>query len=134
MALSADRMTDERDGVQLNLPVAASTRIYAGGMTALNSSGYAVPAAATATLTVVGRAEEQVDNSTGAAGDLDIAVKHGVFRYQNSTSTDLITRAEIGDTCYVVDDETVAKTDNSAARPAAGTVVDVDALGVWVRI
>ena len=34
--------------------------------------------------------------------------------------------------CYVVDDETVAKTNGTNTRSRAGVVVDVDAQGVWV--
>ena len=47
---------------------------------------------------------------------------------------DLIARAEIGDTCFAVDDQTVAKTDGSESRSAAGIIRDVDAQGVWVEI
>ena len=32
----------------------------------------------------------------------------------------------------MVDDQTVAKTDGTGTRSAAGVVVNVDALGVWV--
>jgi hypothetical protein len=47
----------------------------------------------------------------------------------------LITRAEIGDDCYIVDDSTVAKTNPGGnTRSVAGKIVDVDAKGVWVRI
>lgn len=33
-----------------------------------------------------------------------------------------------------MDDQTVAKTDNSAARSPAGVVEDVEDAGVWVRM
>ena len=39
----------------------------------------------------IGRAEERVDNSGGNAGDLDIRVREGIFRWANSASTDEIT-------------------------------------------
>ena len=52
----------------------------------------------------------------------------------NSAAGDAITRAEIGDVCYIVDDETVAKTNGTSTRSAAGTIRDVDAQGVWVEI
>ena len=48
--------------------------------------------------------------------------------------TDLIAKADIGAICYVVDNQTVAKTDNSTARKAAGKIIDVDADGVWVEV
>jgi hypothetical protein len=61
-----------------------------------------------------------------------------VFRWDNSTGNEAVTRAQIGDACYIVDDQTVAKTDgaagqNPATRSPAGTVVDLDDDGVWVR-
>ncbi|RYY25234.1 MAG: hypothetical protein EOP62_14325 [Sphingomonadales bacterium] len=112
--------------------VAASTKILQGTFVALNAAGYLVPMSAATTLIAQGRAEETVDNTAGAAGDLSCLVKPGIFRWANSASTDTITIAELGDTAYGVDNQTVAKTDGSSARSAAGKIVDVDAQGVWV--
>ncbi len=42
--------------------------------------------------------------------------------------------ADIGKLCFIVDDCTVAKTNGSATRSRAGTVEDVDASGVCVRL
>jgi len=39
----------------------------------------------------------------------------------------------LGKTCYIVDDETVAKTNGTNTRSAAGTVVGVESDGVWVQ-
>ncbi|MFW5838256.1 MAG: hypothetical protein ACOCVM_09605 [Desulfovibrionaceae bacterium] len=133
-ALTKDRDTKERDGVLFVFPVAAASALHAGGMAALDASGNAVPASADAALTVVGRVEEAVDNTAGAAGDQSVHVKRGVFCFANSSAGDEITRADIGEDCYVVDDQTVAKTSDTNARPKAGVVMDVDAAGVWVRI
>ena len=58
----------------------------------------------------------------------------GVFRFENSSAGDAITRAEIGDDCYIVDDQTVAKTDGTDTRSLADKVDDVDANGVWVKV
>ncbi|KAK0329991.1 hypothetical protein LTR94_034588, partial [Friedmanniomyces endolithicus] len=60
-------------------------------------------------------------------------VKKGQFRWANSAAADAITRAEIGDPAYIVDDQTVAKTNGGATRSVAGTIRDVDAQGVWVE-
>lgn len=132
-ALTKDRNTKRRDGVQFSDPVAASTKIYAGSIVCINASGYAVPGSTSATLKARGVAQEQVDNSAGSAGDRRVESRRGVFPFANSTSADEITRAEIGSTCYIVDDQTVAKTSNSSARSAAGIVRDVDSDGVWVE-
>lgn len=46
---------------------------------------------------------------------------------------DAIALADIGSDCYIVDDQTVAKTSGSATRSVAGKIFDVDAAGVWVN-
>ncbi|MCK9468199.1 MAG: hypothetical protein M0Q49_02175 [Porticoccaceae bacterium] len=133
-ALTKDRNTPKRIGEVFHLPVAASKKIFAGSLVMLNATGYATPGATATGQVCAGRANEQVDNSAGADGDLFVDVEQGVFQFANSASADEITAAEIGDTCYIVDDQTVAKTDGTSTRSAAGKVVGVDADGVWVRM
>ncbi len=133
-ALTADRATPERAGDEFSYPVAASVICRAGGIAALNASGNVLPAITNTTLVCVGRFEETVDNLAGTAGVVSARVKRGVFRYANSGGGDAITAAEIGDVCYLVDDQTVAKTNGTSTRSAAGTVVAVDSAGVWVRM
>jgi len=132
-ALTADRNTPRRDGESISLPVAASKKIYAGALVARDASGYATPGATATTLLGVGRAEAQADNSSGAAGAISVDVERGVFRFANSSGADEITRADIGGDCYIVDDQTVAKTNGTSTRSVAGKVFDVDSSGVWVR-
>jgi hypothetical protein len=134
MALTKDRNTHSRDGELFNVPMAAAANVYAGGIVMLNATGYATPGAAATGQICAGRAEEHVDNSAGADGDLTITVRSGVFKFANSASTDEITAAEVGDDCYIVDDQTVAKTDGTSTRSVAGKVVGVDSDGVWVRM
>lgn len=133
MALISDRNTPFRDGHNVVHPMAATKKIYAGSLVALNASGYAVPGATATTLIAVGRAEAQVDNSSGGNGDKSITVRRGVFRFANS-GADAVTRTEIGKSCYIVDDQTVAKTDGTGTRSVAGKVIDLDSAGVWVEI
>ncbi|SDU82171.1 hypothetical protein [Pseudomonas sihuiensis] len=133
-ALTKDRNTPRRDGVQFNDPVAASTRIFAGSLACLNAAGFSVPGSTSTTLKARGRAEEHVDNRDGADGALRIEIRRGVFRFSNSASADEITRADIGNTAYIVDDQTVAKTSATNTRSVAGIIRDVDEAGVWVEI
>jgi len=136
MALTQDRNTPEiapNLSLLRVLPVKGGEVIYAGGMVALNADGYAVRAAANPDLKVLGRAEEAVDNTSGADGDVFVKIKTGIFRYENATGDDEILKKHIGDECYVVDDETVARTDGDGNRPVAGKVFDVDNEGVWVK-
>jgi len=131
-ALTTDRETPRRSGDIVTLPAAASVKLYAGALGARDASGNATPGATATTLRGVGRVREQVDNSTGLAGALNVNLEKGIFRWGNSSSTDAITTADIGNDCYIVDDQTVAATSGSNTRSVAGKVFDVDSLGVWV--
>lgn len=132
MALTQDRNTPEREARLVPHPVAAAKKIYAGSLVVLNASGYAEPGSTATTLIAVGRAENQVDNSGGANAAKTITVRRGVFLFANSA--DAVTRTEIGKSCYVVDDYSVAKTNGSSTRSVAGKVIDVSSEGVWVEI
>ena len=130
-ALTADRDTKERSGSKLSLPVAASVTCYAGGLAARDGNGRATPGATATTLRGVGRFAEQVTNGT-TAGAVNVEIEKGIFRFNNSTSTDAITAANIGADCYIVDDQTVALSNGSSSRSVAGKIFDVDSSGVWV--
>lgn len=132
-ALTGDRNTPEREANDRFLPVAAATQIHLGALVALNA-GNAVPGATATGRPTVGVAREAVDNSAGAAGEKSVKVRRGTYRFNNSAAGDAITAADIGSTCYVVDDQTVAKTDGTSTRSAAGEVFDVDDQGVWVTV
>ena len=133
MALTADRNTEMKDGELIGVPMAASAKVFAGGITVANASGYGAPGSTATGLTFLGRAEESVDNSSGANGAANVMVRRKkAFKWANS-ATDAVTQAELGKTCYIEDDQTVAKTDGTGARSACGTVVGVDSDGVWVE-
>jgi len=133
-ALATDRNTPRIDGDLFDYPVLAAAKIFAGAIVVLDAAGWAKPAVTATGLVPVGRAEKLADNTGGANGAITVTARRGVFRYANSAAGDQITQAEIGDTCYLVDDQTVAKTDGTATRSAAGKVEHVDTVGVWVRI
>lgn len=133
-ALTQDRNTPRLEGGVYEAGVAAATKLYGGSLGCFNAAGYLVPGATATTLKAAGRIEKQVDNSTGAAGDKNAKFRPGIFRFANSASTDLITIADVGTDCYIVDDQTVAKTSGSNTRSIAGKIVQVDSLGVWVKV
>lgn len=133
-ALTAPRPTPRREGNRFSRAVAADTVIYQGALVALTAAGLATPGAVATTLTADGMAVQTADNTDGAAGAIAVEVEKGVFQFGNSAAADAITAAEIGDAAYIVDDQTVAKTSGTSTRSIAGTIVDVDAQGVWVRI
>lgn len=128
MALSDDRDTQELKGVGAT---AAFTMLndavtYAGGMLAIDYTGETQPAADTAGLRVIGCTPLGKDN---ADDGLTQVPARGIFCYANS-STSPVTRAMIGEPCYVEDDQTVAG--KTSAYVPAGLVHDVDTDGVWV--
>lgn len=133
-ALTADRDTSRRENILRNFPVKGATRLFAGSLVCLDATGFAVKGAVSTTLKAVGRAEEQVDNTAGADGALRVQVASGVFRFANSAAADLITLADVDAACFIVDDQTVAKTNGTATRSQAGIIRDVDAGGVWVEV
>ena len=110
----------------------AAVKVYAGGLAVIGTDGYARPGRVSTTDRAVGRFEEQVDNSGGAAGDLLANVLTGEFKWDNSSAGDLITQAFVAKPCYVVDDHTVAATDGTGTRSLAGIVTRVETDGVWV--
>jgi hypothetical protein len=120
-ALSKDRATAYREGVEVEFPVAASTKIYAGSLVCVNTGGFAVPAADTSGYTFVGVAQEQVDNNSGSAGDKVVRVRRtGVFEFDAAN----LAQAMVGQPMFAVDDQTFAD--------AAGATNDVK-VGVLVK-
>lgn len=132
MALITDRMTVLRDGEVVSVPVAAGVKCFAGGMAVLDG-GYAKPGGTATGLVYFGSFNEFMDNTGGAAGDKEVLVRrHLAHRWENSP-TDPVTQADVGSDCYIVDDETVARTNGTNTRSKAGLIIGVDADGVWVE-
>jgi hypothetical protein len=128
-ALTSDRFTDRKLGGRENLrnfPVAAATQIYKGALVALNSSGNLVPGSASTTLTAVGTALENINNSAGLSGALRCEVSTAPAGFVTATGGgDDIAGDDIGAACFIVDDQTVALTDGTGTRSPAGTVFDI---------
>lgn len=135
-ALTKNRNTPSRGETRGRraYPVAASVHCFAGAIAVLNSSGYALPATTATGRIALGRFAAEADNSAGAAGDVSVEVERGIFRFANSADADELTAADIGKACYLVDDQTVAKTSATNTRSIAGYIDEVDDSGVWVLI
>lgn len=132
-AQTEGRNTPYRSGVDFVDPVAAASLIYEGALYCLNAAGDAVPGSTALNLTARGVAQVRADNSGGAAGDISVSGRAGIFRFNND-GVDTVDRTHIGGSAYIVDDNVVASTDGTGTRSAAGTIVDVDADGVWVKV
>jgi len=112
--------------------------IWTGAIVVLDG-GKAAPARSAVGLTVLGVARDTVDNRTFPT-DLyghmrRVSVVSGVAQYENSRATDEITGADVGHTCFLVDDRTLARTDGGGKRSPAGTVHEVGHdRRVWVDL
>src|SRR5512135_2827486 len=106
-ALTRDRATSYREGLEVEFPVAAATKIYAGSMVCVNAAGFAVPATDTSGYRFVGVALEQVDNGSGTDGGKMVRLRRaGVFEFDAAS----LAQAKVGDDMYAVDDQTFADT------------------------
>jgi len=119
-------------GVLIEYGVAASQKIYQGALVALNSAGYAIPAADTASTTVVGVAESTVNSGT-TAGEDKIIVRRGAVHAFANDATNALTIADAGKVCYVKDDQTV-QDDGAANDIKAGVMLQLDGSDVWVHV
>lgn len=134
-ALSAERSVSRKgDGDSATIPVITlgvktATTIYKGALVCIdNTTGYAVPGAVATTLIAVGVATKTVVNA-GASGSVTVDVMRGVFPFANH-GADLIVQADCGKTVFIVDDQTVAKTNGTATRSNAGVFWGFDEAGL----
>lgn len=131
VALTADRNTPELEPGERVGTLGASQAIFNGSILMRNASGDLIKGAVATGSFGVGRAEDNDASTT--AGVTAQRYRPGTFRFANSSAGDLITKADIGAACYIVDDQTVAKTNGTNTRSPAGIIDGVDSLGVWVR-
>jgi len=91
------------------------------------SAGTAFEASDAAARRIVG--VNEVD--TGVSGDVIVVESSGTYRFKNSATAPLAA-IDLGAVCYAADSVTVAKTTSHSL--IAGTVVDIDTVGVWVEV
>ena len=115
------------------LGVKGATKIPQGAI-AVNNAGVMANATTALNLIVMGVARDTYDNSLGGDNAIMGEAEAGDFLVNNSASTDLITAADVGKDCYLVDNQTVAKTDGGGTRSRAGKIVKCDAEGLYVRL
>lgn len=132
-------LADERDTVERASPYAfyhevlgaTSEEFYQGQLLVLNLTTGRVQGGATGTdsnFQACGRCE--VRKSVGASEDALIRFKSGIFRWLNEGS---FTAANVGDICYVADDDAVNATDTNAiaGRIYEATSAYCDVLTMW---
>ena len=129
MATTGERNTPWRQGIDFAFDLAVGAKINKGAIVCLDA-GAAKPGFANASVITVGVCIETADQS---AGDQKVKVRRGTFQFNNSAGADELTAADIGAECYLVDDETVAKTNGGNARSKAGVVRDIEGGKVWIE-
>lgn len=129
--LSADRNTISKAGELRSYPCAVDI-FFKGAMICINNAGFAAPAQDAVGFTkVIGVADENVDNSGGSAGDLNLRVRAG-RSFQFATAS--IAASDLGRMMYVVDDQTFEDVEGTNAIPA-GILTERDSNTVgWIYI
>ncbi len=105
MALSADRNTNYKEGVEHALPMGAEKTIYGGSLVCLDgTTRLAEPASDAAGKIFAGVAQEYVDNSAGLASAKKVKVRRrGMFLFDIAAAA----QTDVGSPLFIVDDETV---------------------------
>ena len=130
-ALTRDRNTPLKSAGVISVPVAANAVIHAGALVVATAAGFAAPGSTATGLSYIGRADEVADNTGGANGAVAVPVRRlEAFKWGNDGS---INQAHLMKTAYIVDDQTLAATDGSGTRSAAGRIVGIDTDGVWIE-
>jgi hypothetical protein len=131
-ALTRDRATPYREGIEVEYSVAANTKIYAGALVCVNTAGYAVPAADTAGFRFAGVAMEQVDNSAGSDGGQTVRLRRaGVFEFDAVS----IAPAMVGTEMQAADDHTFDDNAGTTNHVKVGQLVKyVSATKGWIDI
>lgn len=117
MPLTNDRQTNLSPVGSKAYPVKANITIYAGSMVMMDATGFAVPAANTASCVLVGIARSRAVGGT-TDGAVWVTVDAPVIADLPATS---ITQAMVGRDMYVVDDQTF---DDTAANVVVGKLME----------
>ena len=132
MAVTRDRATSYREGVEVEFPVATGAKIYAGTMFVINAAGYAISGDnVIAGCKFGGVALEQVDNTNGQNGDLVVRGRQlGVFDFKATS----IAQANLKSDMYIVDAETFDESDPGHGVKCGKLVKYVSATRGWLQI
>lgn len=127
MALSRPRNTNRREPEFRDFVVPAGVTVHQGGLAVLDATGAVEPGSTALNLTAVG-----IFTDSAGPGET-VRVRRGCFSFANSAA-DAVDAASVGKDVFIVDDETVAKTNGTNTRSVAGKCFAIDAQGVWVIV
>ena len=152
--LTGNRNTQEDTGERFVYPLADGVIVYLGSMVVLDASGNAKPGVSATGLKCVGVAAlgyqaqpgnfnfgpltpgNSIDNTRvgHAAGAMSVECRRGIFKFNNS-SGDPVVAGDIGEPCFIVDDQTVSHGDGVGTQSVAGRIEKIDADGgIWVNL
>lgn len=140
MALTGDILTDRYgspDGHQpLNMILPASTTVYRGSVAGINGTGGSqgklknedTVAATDIVLGIVSKAGSGFSNDTvGITGLCTVEIETGSFILASGTGADTLDVTTNGATVYLIDSQTVGKTNGGSTRPVAGIQLSCNA-------
>jgi hypothetical protein len=109
----------------LGLGAEAGATIYGGTIVCVDANGWAINGSASTALRALGLCDKQVINTVaagyGTAGALNVTIRTGCFMLNCTDGS--ISAANIGQYCYIQDDNTVSLSDNGGTRPIAGIIM-----------
>ncbi len=132
-ALTQDKKSEYKDGVEASYSVNGGSKIFAGALVAFDANGDIIPGADTAALVFAGVSLEYQDNTGGVDGDKNVLVRRkGVFRMKSSAA---LTKANVGNKVFLVDDQTVALAATTTNDVWCGNIVEfISSTEAWVDI
>ena len=131
MAVTANQIVKRRDADMGNGPAAGTTHFYANTFAFWNSSGYIDDDTDSGGNSFAGIVLDEVENSDGSDGDMDIEFyREGVF-YLPITGAAI---TDVGKEVFASDNYTITLTDSASAVPIGVVAEYVSATLIGVRI
>lgn len=110
-----------------NFPLLHNVTVY-GGSIAITRAGYLVPPTTPSTTDIVVGVIDRYATSAGGTTDgaVTAEVAQGTFFLRCGTGSDALTQADVNQSIYLIDEQTVGKTNGGSTRPVAGTLRNID--------
>ena len=137
VALAAAKDVTELDsilGMEHEEGLAATQVVFQGALLVISAAGTLAVATTALNLVAAGIAQEARNSTDLAAGALTCRFRSGIFPFANSGGGDAIAQANVGENCFIVDDQTVALTDGGGTRSTAGRIYRVNAAATEVSV
>lgn len=118
--------------IEWNAPMKASTQLWTGTICMLNSSGYVITGADTASSTFAGIGKETKLSSTGDGSSNILLFRAGVFWFRHTG----LTVADAGAQACISDNQTVTNAATATNDVKCGQILELETIagvaGVWV--